>query len=194
MQTENKVAVSFEALSQEHLETVRNWRNSPEVARYMYTDANIAPDDQLAWFERVRIDQGSLYWVVVLDRRPVGLISLTEIDFVNRRCNWAIYLGEDSARGRGVASQAQHFGAVQCFEKLGLEKLCCEAFEFNVGALALYEKFGFEREGLYVDHYLKNGVFTSVVALGLHRSRWIATRALFDDPYMLPEEMRRRTP
>jgi UDP-4-amino-4,6-dideoxy-N-acetyl-beta-L-altrosamine N-acetyltransferase len=182
--------VSFDELGSNHLEVVRRWRNSPEVASFMYTDDHITEADQVLWFERVSVDPASRYWVVLLELQPVGLISLTNIDLTNRRCDWAIYLGEQTARGRGVASHAQYFGAIQCFDRLGLEKLCCEAFEFNSSAIELYEKLGFEREGLFADHYVKNGEFANVVVLGLHRSRWISVRAPFDQKYQIPASSR----
>jgi UDP-4-amino-4,6-dideoxy-N-acetyl-beta-L-altrosamine N-acetyltransferase len=140
----------------------------------------------VAWFSRVREDSTLRYWVVLLDGQPVGLISLTNIDLVNRRCDWAIYVGEQWARGRGVASSAQYFGAVECFDRLGLEKLCCEAFEFNSSAIELYKKFGFEQEGLMIDHYMKNGIFENILVLGLSRSRWTSIRGPLDQKYLIP--------
>lgn len=183
MKSNTGLDVTFAPLASAHLEMVRAWRNSASVAAFMYTDQHITADDQRAWFERVASSDTARYWVIESAGVGAGLISLTNIDVTNRRCDWAIYLGEDWAKGAGIASCAQYFGAVQCFDVLGHAKLCCEAFAFNTGAISLYEKFGFEREGVFVDHYVKNGVFENIVVLALHRDRWESVRPPFDARY-----------
>ena len=55
--------------------------------------------------------------------------------------------------GRGLLDQA-----VVWAESAGVRKLELHVFPWNEPAIALYDAFGFEREGLRKGHYLRDGV------------------------------------
>jgi RimJ/RimL family protein N-acetyltransferase len=55
--------------------------------------------------------------------------------------------------GRGLLDQA-----VVWAESAGVRKLELHVFPWNTPAIALYDAFGFEREGLRKGHYLRDGV------------------------------------
>lgn len=55
--------------------------------------------------------------------------------------------------GRGLLEQA-----VVWAEGAGVRKLELHVFPWNAPAIALYESFGFEREGVRKGHYLRDGV------------------------------------
>ena len=38
-------------LKEEHIEIIRNWRNSEDVSQYMYSDEFITPSMQKKWFQ-----------------------------------------------------------------------------------------------------------------------------------------------
>lgn len=58
-------------------------------------------------------------------------------------------------RGLGKALLAQ---AVEWAEAVGVRKLELHVFPWNEPAIALYDTFGFEREGVRKGHYLRDGV------------------------------------
>ena len=62
-----------------------------------------------------------------------------------------------SHRRRGVG-RALLEQAVAWAESAGVRKLELHVFPWNEPAIALYESFGFEREGLRKGHYLRDGV------------------------------------
>jgi RimJ/RimL family protein N-acetyltransferase len=55
--------------------------------------------------------------------------------------------------GRGLLDQA-----VAWAESAGVRKLELHVFPWNEPAIALYDAFGFEREGLRKGHYLRDGI------------------------------------
>ena len=71
--------VEFVKLSEIHLEMVRNWRNSPEVSKYMYTNQYISEQDQVSWFEKVKDDSTKAYWVIKIGDKYVGVVNLYDI-------------------------------------------------------------------------------------------------------------------
>ena len=124
------------------------WRNSPDVARYMYTDHAISPEEHGAWFTGALADLRRQYWIIELGGAPVGLANLYDIEPIHRRCSWAYYLADPSTRGRGVGTYVEYFVLAHVFDRLQLNKLCCEVFLANEAVWKLHESFGFEREGM----------------------------------------------
>jgi UDP-4-amino-4,6-dideoxy-N-acetyl-beta-L-altrosamine N-acetyltransferase len=152
------------------------WRNSPEVAAYMYTDHPISQAEHDLWFAAALAAQDRRYWIIEMDGEPVGLANLARIDPTARRCEWAYYLGEASTRGRGVGSQVEYIVLRHVFEDLGLNKLWCEVLVENEAVWKLHESFGFSREALFRDHVQKAGRFQDVVGLGMLKVDWDAAR------------------
>jgi UDP-4-amino-4,6-dideoxy-N-acetyl-beta-L-altrosamine N-acetyltransferase len=148
------------------------WRNSPQVAAYMYTDHQISPDEHERWLAGALAAQDRRYWIISLDGEPVGLANLVRIDLTARRCDWAYYLGEASTRGRGVGSAVEYIVLRHVFETLGLNKLWCEVLASNEAVWKLHESFGFVREATFRDHVFKAGRFEDVVGLGMLAAEW----------------------
>jgi L-phenylalanine/L-methionine N-acetyltransferase len=71
-----------------------------------------------------------------------------------------------SHRRRGVG-RALLEQAVEWARGAGVGKLELHVFPWNGPALALYESFGFEREGLRKGHYLRDGVPVDAVLMAL---------------------------
>jgi UDP-4-amino-4,6-dideoxy-N-acetyl-beta-L-altrosamine N-acetyltransferase len=159
------------------LETVMRWRMLPEVTRYMYTDPVLTLQQQRAWFERISVSDRDIVWIIetVADdgaAQGIGVLSLSEIDRINRRCAWAYYLGELSARGMGLAKSLELSVCAHVFDTLGLNKLWCEVFASNDRVVALHEKFGSKVEGVARQHIFKNAEWHDVVRMGILKSEW----------------------
>ena len=152
------------------------WRNSPEVAAYMYTDHQISPAEHARWFDGARAATDRRYWIIEMDGAPVGLANLARIDPAARRCEWAYYLGEASTRGQGLGARIEYLVLRYVFETAGLNKLWCEVLLENEGVWKLHQSFGFVREALFRAHVLKDGRFQDVVGLGMLRADWDAAR------------------
>jgi UDP-4-amino-4,6-dideoxy-N-acetyl-beta-L-altrosamine N-acetyltransferase len=152
------------------------WRNAPHVAAYMYTSHAIGQDEHDRWFASALTADDRIYWIIEAGGRDVGLANLTRIDRVNRKCDWAYYLGETSTRGQGIGAGVEYIILQHVFGPLGLNKLCCEVFVDNEAVWKLHESFGFIREALYRDHVFKDDGFKDVVGLGLLARDWAAAR------------------
>ena len=130
-------------------ERLLDWRNREQVAAYMYTDHEISPDEHARWFAAATAAPDRRYWIIELDRQPVGLANLAGIDPARRRCEWAYYLAETSVRGRGVGAAVELVMIDHVFGTLGLHKLWCEVLIENEAVWKLHLSFGFVREALY---------------------------------------------
>jgi UDP-4-amino-4,6-dideoxy-N-acetyl-beta-L-altrosamine N-acetyltransferase len=168
--------VELRALRAEDKDRLLAWRNSPEVAAYMYTDHQIAPDEHARWFAGIEGDGRRAYWIVEMDGQPVGLANFYDIDRSNGRCAWAYYLADPAVRGRGVGGYVEYAMIEKAFGEFSLQKLWCEVLSSNAGVLRMHQRFGFTEEARFRRHVLKNGALEDVMGLGLLAEEWAEAR------------------
>jgi UDP-4-amino-4,6-dideoxy-N-acetyl-beta-L-altrosamine N-acetyltransferase len=159
-------------LKQDDIELVREWRNSNEVAQYMYTENHITKEQQQNWFESVSKRKDCIYWIIEYENKKLGLASITDINLNLQSCYWAFYLGDTSVRGAGIGGKIEFNVLKHVFDEIGLNKLRCEVFVNNDMVIKMHEKFGFRREAYYREHCIKGDVKLDVVGLGLLKSEW----------------------
>lgn len=164
--------ITLTPLKEEDIELVRQWRNSPEVSQYMYTENFISKEQQVKWFERIEQEKNSKYWIINYEGNKIGVASLTDIDRKNRKCFWGFYLGVSNLRGKGIGAKIEYNVLKYVFEDIRLNKLCGEVLSFNEKVIKMHEKFGFRREGYLRNHISKNEKFYDVVVIGLLLSEW----------------------
>ena len=154
------------------IETIRNWRNSEDVSKYMYTEEHINKEQQELWYNKISNDKSCEYWIISYDNKSIGLASLTEISNALQSCYWAFYLGDSSIRGAGIGSKVEYNVIDYVFNTLGLNKLRCEVFNENDKVIKMHEKFGFRREAFYREHCIKGDKKLDTVGLALLKQDW----------------------
>lgn len=164
-------------LSLDDIELVRSWRNSPDVASYMYNEKEISSSEQLDWFNRIN-EESSKYWIILYNGKKLGLASVTGIDYTLQSCYWAFYLGDSSVRGAGIGAKVEYNVLEYVFNELNLNKLRCEVFVENDKVIKMHEKFGFRREAYYREHCVKGSKKLDVVGLALLKSEWARLKSI----------------
>ena len=168
-------------LTEEHRWQTLDWRNDPDVARYMYQKDPISREVHDDWFTRLLVAHDRRGWAIVMDDKPVGAAFVSRIDNDNRRASWAFYLADPSTRGRGVGSAVEYLVLEQVFTGLKLHKLCCEVLSFNQAVVTMHKKFGFVEEGLLREHWLRDGEWLDVHVLAMFDSTWAERRTGFGE-------------
>lgn len=164
------------------LEMIMNWRMMPEVTMYMYTDPKLTIEMQQNWYSKIMKNQDKeRYWIIQLDSGlDVGLISITNIDSINKKASWAYYLGNIEARGKGLARILECNICDYVFKNLDLNKLWCEVFEFNETVIQIHKKFGATVEGVLKDQIFKNGEYYNVVRMATFKKNWLMLKEQLD--------------
>ena len=104
----------------------------------------------------------------------VGLVELVEIDHLHRRAEFLIMISPDH-QGRGFATAATHRAINYAFRVLNLYKLYLLVDVDNARAIRIYERAGFQREGLLVDEYFSDGRYRSVIRMALFQHRTLGS-------------------
>ena len=163
----------FRKIREDDLDQILNWRTKPEVSSYMYTDIEPSMENQNIWFDNISRDSNRLDWIINFDGEDVGLLSLVKIDQLNRRCEWAYYLGSPNVRGKGIGKNVELNVLNYVFNTLNLNKLCCEVFVSNDFVIKIHEKYGSKIEGTRREQIYKNGEFHDIVEMSILKSDWI---------------------
>ncbi|GEL78481.1 UDP-4-amino-4,6-dideoxy-N-acetyl-beta-L-altrosamine N-acetyltransferase [Tenuibacillus multivorans] len=168
-------AFYLEALSEPYLEKVLEWRNSEPIRSVMYSDHLITWDDHYAWYQRISTDDTSIVRLLFYNEKPVGLVNFSNIDRKNCRCFWGFYIGEANAPKKSGTVMGL-LALDMMFEDKNLNKICAEVIESNPKSLHYHKKLGFEEEGLFKKHILKNNQWMDITRLALFREQWKETR------------------
>lgn len=153
------------------LEMVLQWRNHPEVRRYMYTTHEIELNEHQEWFEKVAVNPEVNLLIYELNEAAQGFVNITRT-----RCaevgDWGFYLAPGAPRGSGgeLGRQALNYG----FAQLRLHKLCGQALGFNERSIAFHKTLGFTEEGRLRDQHFDGNQFHDVVCFGLLKGEWEA--------------------
>ena len=162
--------IYLRALEEEDLEgDYLKWLNDPEVNAYM-TSGLIPQNKRMlkAFYDSISSDPNSVYFAVVDEEsgKHIGNVKLDKIDWINRRCEFGILIGNKEFWGKGICKEATKLVVEYAFTKLNLRKICIILVEENKAALGCYQSVGFKEEGKlrethhdhtknkYVDHIL----------------------------------------
>jgi UDP-4-amino-4,6-dideoxy-N-acetyl-beta-L-altrosamine N-acetyltransferase len=166
--------VTLERVSRDDMETIRIWRNLPEIRKWGITQDEIGIAEHIAWFNEMLRDESRIYWIISLDGVGVGVVFLTRILRLEMSCEWGMYLADIDVRGKGVAQAACALSFRYAFNKLGVSAVRCEAVAQNETAIGLYESVGYMRTGLKEGAVMRGNEMLSVVTLELTRDAWNA--------------------
>jgi RimJ/RimL family protein N-acetyltransferase len=98
------------------------------------------------WLERAIAEREVVARAIVLEGIHVGNVVLDQLDRCARSARLSIYIGEASARGRGVGQWAVREAVRLAFDALGLERVWLTVRHDNAAARRAYEHAGFAAE------------------------------------------------
>jgi L-phenylalanine/L-methionine N-acetyltransferase len=123
------------------------------------------------WREKSAGFKPALRIVAVLDNRVVGSASLER--YANPRRAHAGTIGmavHDAYVGRGCGAALLHAIVDQADLWLNLRRIELTAWADNQRAIALYERFGFVREGMARDHGFRDGAYVDTLFMARVRA------------------------
>jgi RimJ/RimL family protein N-acetyltransferase len=152
------------------------WFNDDRTSRTLGVRAPMSIPMEEAWFERMLADQGKtgyMFTVCLLaDDRPIGSVSLMDLDLVNGSAGLGIMIGEPHDRGRGHGTDTTEALLAFGFASLRLERIWLNVFDFNPGARRVYERVGFRHEGVLRHAIFREGRFFDDNRMAILSGEW----------------------
>jgi RimJ/RimL family protein N-acetyltransferase len=121
--------------------------------------------DERRYLRSVRRHPDAAVYVVLDDDLVVGRLSLARDPHPASRHVADLGLMVAAAYRRRGIGRALLEQAVAWAKRAGVRKLELHVFPWNEPAVALYESFGFVREGLRLGHYLRDGAEVDAILM-----------------------------
>ncbi len=107
---------------------------------------------------------------------PIGIVSLDEIDWVNRFAETGSYFGRTRHRGQGLGTEAKLLLLEYAFDRIGLHVLQSYVFEPNERSWRALLKQGYQPAGRMRAWWPKDGVYRDVLCFDVMRDEWIEAK------------------
>ena len=149
----------------EDTDKIVEWRNLDAVRKNFIYQEPFTREGHANWI-RNRVETGEVVQMIICDRRdgaPLGSVYIRDIDRKHRKAEYGIFIGEASARGRGVGTATAKLMLRYCFEEEKLHRIYLRALAGNLPAIRSYEKAGFVREGILREDVCIDGQFCDIV-------------------------------
>jgi diamine N-acetyltransferase len=163
--------VTLRELSREDIAVVNRWRQDRDLVDGLGAPARyITEEVDHAWFEDYLRRRGVDVRCAILvdgETEPIGLVSLTGIDSVHRRGEFHLLIGRRDLHGRGLGSDATRQMLRHAFYDLNLHRVFLSVLSSNAAAIRVYEKAGFQREGLARQAAYKRGRYEDLVEMAI---------------------------
>ena len=161
--------VVLRAMEKSDCELIRGMFNDPEIEDLVVGWAfPVSQFSQEKWFETNYGDQKNFRFVIETEEDgPVGIATLTDIDWKNRNATHGIKLANKERRTKGIGTDTVMAIMRYAFDELGLHRLDSSWFDTNTASKALYKKCGWVEEGIRREYIYKRGQYRDLTIVGI---------------------------
>ena len=133
------------------------WLNDPEVNRYLETRwVNQGRNTIKAFLEKMEQSNDSVLFGInrLKDGKHVGNIKIGPVERYHLYADISYFIGDRSAWGQGLATEALSLVTRFGFDEMGLYKCKAGVYSSNKGSIRVLEKVGYQLEGRLRDEFL----------------------------------------
>lgn len=145
-----------------------DWLNDKDVNRYLETSGNYTIEMLNEYLQDV--EQKNIYfWGIHLKNNNlhIGNIKIDPINIRHGLAEYGIMMGRKTEWGKGYAKEATLKIIDFSFNELSLRKITLGVVLDNSSAFNLYQKIGFEIEGIYKLHGFYDGKYCDSARMAL---------------------------
>lgn len=172
-------SVSLRGLRRTDLEFYRSWLENPEATHFMESGWRPMPDSEMEAIFKSSTEAPDTAVFVIVDRAsdtPVGICGLYLIQWICRRGEFRILIGDSRFLGKGLGTEAARLVVVYGFEKLNLETIYLGVNTENKRAIRSYENAGFTAEGVRRRLIYRNSRYYDALMMSILREEYFAEK------------------
>lgn len=156
-------------ITSDDVDTINTWRNDKDTVDLLGANFRyINKETDISWFNNYQNNRNSqVRCGICIDDKLIGMVSMTSIDYINRKAEIHMLIGDKESRGRGYGKIALKYMINHAFYNLNLNKLYLTTVEYNKAAKELYKSLGFKKDGILRKEVYKNGKYIDCIIMSL---------------------------
>ena len=153
---------------------IHAWQNDPEVWWLMDYESPFSLAD-IAESEKRATEEGFPF-IIESEGRPIGRIGINNVRRRDRICALYVFIGERSAWGKGLGTDAIDTLLSYAFSRFDLHQVELWSLADNERALRAYAHSGFREEARLAERSWKDGRWVDRVLMSVTREDFDAAR------------------
>lgn len=158
-------------LEREDLKFVHDLDNDANIMRYWFEEPYEAYVELVELYDKHIHDQMERRFILDMSGVSIGLVELIEIDYIHRRAEFQIII-DPAHQGQGHGEKATRMAMDYAFLVLNLYKLYLVVDNENKRAIHIYEKIGFEVEGVLKHEFFINGTYHNATRMCIFQPQY----------------------
>lgn len=153
----------------EDTDLIVKWRNNQNVLKNFIFREHLTKEMHHEWMKN-KVDKCKVIQFIIIEKTtnvPVGSVYFQDINMNFHSAEYGIFIGEDSARGKGYGSEATKLSIQYGFKNLNLHRISLRVLENNESAYRSYLKAGFIKEGVFRDMVYLDGKYQNIVFMSI---------------------------
>ncbi|WP_312311713.1 GNAT family N-acetyltransferase [Empedobacter brevis] len=149
-----------------------NWINDPRINQTMFFDLPASIINTENWYNNNRGNSKRIDFSFVNNEDEIiAMGGFTDINSLHKNAEFYVMVNPEM-QGRGIGKQVSFWMYNYAFSILDLNKIFLYTNDDNIAAFSIYEKAGFQLEGVLRNHKWKNNKFQNRRFYGLLKSEW----------------------
>ncbi|MCT7486755.1 UDP-4-amino-4,6-dideoxy-N-acetyl-beta-L-altrosamine N-acetyltransferase [Aliarcobacter cryaerophilus] len=136
--------INFTDLSNDEKKIILEWRNNPNIKKWMYTQDDINLENHLNFIDSLKNSKEKLYFLVKKEDENIGVIYFTNL--TKKEVYFGLY-ANPTIKILGVGRILEKLSIDFAFNSLNARKLKLEVFEDNIQVINLHRKYNFKKSG-----------------------------------------------
>ncbi|MDO4332373.1 MAG: UDP-4-amino-4,6-dideoxy-N-acetyl-beta-L-altrosamine N-acetyltransferase [Eubacteriales bacterium] len=156
-------------ITMEDTERIVAWRNEERVRRNFIYQQPFTKEGHENWM-RTKVASGEALQFIICEKesgRPVGSVYFRDMDSLNKKAEYGIFIGEADSAGKGIGTEAAKLAVAYARDRLKLHKLMLRVFADNQAAVKSYRNAGFLQEAYLKDEVLQNGQYRDLLLMAV---------------------------
>ncbi len=143
------------------------WRNSDFVRNNFLYREKFTEEIHKHWLE-TKVATGEVVQFIIEQEEngnqvPVGSVYLRDIDTENSFAEFEIFIGEESAIGKGIGTESARLMLDFAQNQIGVNRVFLSLLADNISAYKAYRKAGFVAEGIFRDMKKIDGKYKDIM-------------------------------
>jgi RimJ/RimL family protein N-acetyltransferase len=160
--------VILRAIEEEDLPFLKKWADDTDTQESMGTI--YFPNSKnyhLNWIKKLEAEPLDQRFIVSFEEVPIGISSLIEINWRNKRAWHGLMIGDTQNRKKGLGFDTVMATMRFAFDELGLHRLDGSILSTNTPSLNFYKKLGWIEEGCRREWIFRHNEYLDEILVGI---------------------------